>query len=106
MFSKNYESKFPHLFQEVTWPWGPTRAIFKLIDKTPPEDQISNVNIVPRNNKGWLTLQLVVHSCFHFRFSEHGIVIRWQINLTARIFHFPNIIAWLVLVRLRLPGSS
>lgn len=59
MVSKNYENKFPHLFREVTWPWEPTRARFMLIEKTPPQDQISNVNIVPRIGTGWVTIQLV-----------------------------------------------
>lgn len=50
---------YPHLFQEVIWPWGPTRARFLLLEDPPPDEQISNVNLVPRIGELWVMLQLV-----------------------------------------------
>jgi 8-oxo-dGTP diphosphatase len=52
-----YENKYPDLFKEVTWPRGPTRARFVLLDELPPSQLISNVNIVPRVGDTWLMLQ-------------------------------------------------
>lgn len=50
---------FPHLFREVTWPWGPTRARFELfLEGVPSEALIANVNLVPRCGDGWLILRL------------------------------------------------
>jgi 8-oxo-dGTP diphosphatase len=52
------EQKYPHLFNEVIWPWGPTQARFVLLDEVPPAEKISNVNIVPRFGDGWVVLRL------------------------------------------------
>jgi 8-oxo-dGTP diphosphatase len=50
---------FPHLFQEVVWPWGPTRVRFELfLDDHLPVALVANVNLVPRCGDGWLVLQL------------------------------------------------
>ncbi|MCP4138770.1 MAG: NUDIX domain-containing protein [Chloroflexi bacterium] len=51
------EKKYPNLFNEVTWPWGPTRAKFLLLDKIPPSHLIGNINIVPKVGNSWLMLR-------------------------------------------------
>ena len=51
------EEKYPHLFKEVLWEWGPTRARFIQLDEPPPADKISNINIVPRIGDQWALLQ-------------------------------------------------
>ena len=53
----NIESKYPHLFNEVIWPWGPTRAKFVRLEKAPPDELIANVNIVPYENVQWVMLR-------------------------------------------------
>ncbi len=58
MPSKDLANQFPHLFNEVTWPWGPTRARFVLLEEAPPDDLIANVNIVPRAGDDWVILRL------------------------------------------------
>lgn len=50
-------NKYPALFETVTWPWGPTRAKFVLLNELPPAELISNVNIVPRIGDHWLMFQ-------------------------------------------------
>jgi len=50
------EGKYPHLFKEVLWEWGPIRARFIALQSAPAE-KISNVNIVPRINGHWVVLQ-------------------------------------------------
>ena len=52
----SFEKKYPNLFNEVTWPWGPTRARFKLIEDHPPSHLIANINIIPKVGKSWLML--------------------------------------------------
>lgn len=49
--------KYPNLFNEVTWPWGPTRARFVLLKELPIAQLIANVNIVPRVDDKWLILR-------------------------------------------------
>lgn len=49
---------YPHLFQETTWVWGPTRVKFVLSENLPPIHQISNVNVIPRIQKKWITICL------------------------------------------------
>lgn len=58
MPSKDLANRFPHLFDEVTWPWGPTRARFILLDEAPSDHLIANVNIVPRAGDDWVILRL------------------------------------------------
>lgn len=53
----DFENTYPHLFKEVIWPWGPTRAQFEFLDNLPPAALIANVNIVPRVGNSWLILQ-------------------------------------------------
>ncbi|MGE5224611.1 MAG: NUDIX hydrolase [Omnitrophica WOR_2 bacterium] len=55
---KSFPSKYPHLFQEVTWPWGPARARFVLLDSAPPASLISNVNLVPYTGSRWVMIRL------------------------------------------------
>lgn len=52
------ETRFPHLFTEVIWPWGPTRARFMLLNEPPPAALISNINVIPRCEDNWLILRL------------------------------------------------
>jgi 8-oxo-dGTP diphosphatase len=52
-----FERKYPYLFNEVTWSWGPTRAKFILLEAPPPPQTIANVNIVPRVGDRLLVLQ-------------------------------------------------
>ncbi len=59
MTGDELSSLYPHLFREVTWPWGPTKARFLLLSETPPSDQIANVNIVPLCENSWVMLRLV-----------------------------------------------
>ncbi|HET7091338.1 MAG TPA: NUDIX domain-containing protein [Anaerolineae bacterium] len=58
MLSNDFIAKYPHLFQEVIWPWGPTRARFVLLESIPSNRQIANVNIGPRTGNGWVTIRL------------------------------------------------
>jgi len=53
----DFEQKYPHLFNEVLWEWGPIRARFVLLDQLPPENKISNINLVSRVGNEWLLLQ-------------------------------------------------
>ena len=53
----DFEQKYPHLFNEVLWEWGLIRARFVLLDQLPPENKISNINLVPRVGNEWLLLQ-------------------------------------------------
>ena len=46
------------LFNEVIWPWGPTRARFITLQDAPPDNQIANVNIVPRVGLNWVVTRL------------------------------------------------
>lgn len=51
------EEKYPHLFCEVLWEWGPIRAEFIQLNSAPPLDLIANVNLVPRVGDKWVLLQ-------------------------------------------------
>jgi 8-oxo-dGTP pyrophosphatase MutT (NUDIX family) len=53
MSSNSLADLYPHLFQQVIWPWGPTRARFVLLADPPPGDTIANVNLVPRIGSDW-----------------------------------------------------
>ena len=48
------QSEYPHLFTEQIWPWGPVKTIFEPVE--PPATLISNVNIVPFDESGWLII--------------------------------------------------
>ena len=51
------KSKFPLLFEDRVWPWGPTRARFET-GPEPPAELISNVNLVPYIDDGnWLVVR-------------------------------------------------
>ena len=52
-----FEKKYPKLFGEAIWPWGPTRAKFVMLNALPPSQLISNVNIVPQVDDAWLMFQ-------------------------------------------------
>ena len=49
--------RYPHLFREVLWEWGPIRAEFKQLDAEPPGHLIANINLVPRVGNKWVLLQ-------------------------------------------------
>lgn len=48
--------RYPHLFNEVIWEWGPIRAKFIMLDQ-PPENRISNINLVPKAGDQYILLQ-------------------------------------------------
>jgi len=58
MPSDQLASQYPHLFNEVIWPWGPARARFVLLVEPPPGRLIANINIVPRAGDDWVILRL------------------------------------------------
>jgi len=51
------EEKYPHLFNETIWEWGPIRAKFILFDQPPPDNNISNINLISRVGNHWVLLQ-------------------------------------------------
>ena len=51
------EEKYPHLFCEIIWEWGPIRADFKQLKIEPPRNLIANVNLVPRVGDDWVIIQ-------------------------------------------------
>ena len=51
------EEKYPHLFHEVLWEWGPIRAEFKKLDSEPPDNLIAHINLVPRIGNEWVLLR-------------------------------------------------
>lgn len=50
--------RYPHLSQEVIWPWGPARARFEFRSQPPDPALIANVNVVPSCAGRWLILRL------------------------------------------------
>jgi len=58
MPTNSFLEKYPNLFREVVWPWGPTRATFILFDSPPAKEKISNINIVPRLAENWVSIRL------------------------------------------------
>lgn len=52
----DFTKKYPNLFQEVTWPWGPTRARFIFSKEVPVSQLIANVNLVPKIGNQWIVL--------------------------------------------------
>ncbi len=50
------DNQYPDLLQPLFWSWGPIQAQFKIFDKAPPDEQVANVNIVPRTTNGWIVL--------------------------------------------------
>lgn len=45
------------LQNETIWEWGPIRAKFILLNQSPPEHKISNINLVPRVDEQWVVIQ-------------------------------------------------
>lgn len=56
----NAQERYPDLFRTVTWPWGPVRATFHLLDEPPPSHLVANVNLVPRIGREWVILRIRV----------------------------------------------
>jgi len=54
---RNPEGKYPNLFDETVWEWGPIRAEFVLLNQPPPENKRSNINLVPKTEDRWVILQ-------------------------------------------------
>jgi 8-oxo-dGTP diphosphatase len=51
--------RYPKLFQEVVWPWGPAQVHFELfLEDNLPLEMIAHVNLVARCGDGWLILRL------------------------------------------------
>jgi len=53
----NLSERYPHLFCEVLWEWGPIQAEFKHLDTEPPLALIANINLVPRVKDDWVLLR-------------------------------------------------
>jgi len=53
----NLPEKYPDLFCEVLWNWGPIRAEFERLDAEPPLALIANINLVPRVGDDWVLLR-------------------------------------------------
>jgi 8-oxo-dGTP pyrophosphatase MutT (NUDIX family) len=53
----NQDEKYPHLFCEVLWEWGPIRARFKKLETEPAHNLIAHINLVPRVGAKWLLLR-------------------------------------------------
>ena len=49
------QSQYPYLFSEQIWPWGPVKTIFE--PTIPPAALVSNINIVPYDQTGWLIIR-------------------------------------------------
>jgi 8-oxo-dGTP diphosphatase len=49
------EVNYPYLFGEHTWAWGPVKTVFN--PGMPPLELVSNINIVPYDNTGWLIVR-------------------------------------------------
>jgi 8-oxo-dGTP diphosphatase len=49
-------ARFPDLFREIFWEWGPMYAQFALCEDAPTP--ISNVNLIPYTREGWVVLRL------------------------------------------------
>jgi 8-oxo-dGTP diphosphatase len=49
------QADFPHLFKEQVWSWGPVKTIFE--PGEPPVELVSNINIAPFDQKGWLIIR-------------------------------------------------
>lgn len=50
------ESDYPYLIQEHTWAWGPVKTRFVAGEPT-SFDLVSNVNIAPFDDSGWLIVR-------------------------------------------------
>jgi 8-oxo-dGTP diphosphatase len=55
--TNSLEEKYPHLFCDVLWEWGPICARFERLEAEPPHALIANVNLVPRVGNEWVLLQ-------------------------------------------------
>lgn len=51
-------NQYLDLMQPLFWSWEPIQAQFEIFDEAPPEEQVANVNIVPRAGGGWVILQV------------------------------------------------
>ena len=51
------KEKYPHLFCEVLWEWGPIRAEFEQLEIEPPYNLIAHVNLVPSSDNRWVLIQ-------------------------------------------------
>jgi len=51
------QGRYPHLFCEVLWEWGPIHAEFMKLDTEPPHNLIANINLVPRTGNDWVLLE-------------------------------------------------
>jgi 8-oxo-dGTP diphosphatase len=50
--------RYPHLFQEAIWPWGPARVRFELFERLPDPELVANTNMVGWVGKRCLVLRL------------------------------------------------
>ncbi len=55
MCTSKSQTEYSYLFTEHIWPWGPVKTIFEPVE--PLAELISNVNIVPFDESGWLIIR-------------------------------------------------
>lgn len=49
------QGDFLHLFEEHSWSWGPVKTLFE--PGEPPAELVSNINIGPFDDAGWLIVR-------------------------------------------------
>lgn len=50
--------RYPRLFAEAYWWWGPIYAQFHRLDAHPPAEQVANVSVVPRVGERWAIISV------------------------------------------------
>jgi 8-oxo-dGTP diphosphatase len=58
IWKMHLKSRYPHLFREMTWPWGPVQVKFQIMDQLPPLELIAHVNLTPYLDNKWVVIQL------------------------------------------------
>jgi 8-oxo-dGTP diphosphatase len=48
---------YPHLLHPAFWEWGPIHAQFECLDAAPPEQFISNINVIPYVGNLWVMIR-------------------------------------------------
>jgi 8-oxo-dGTP diphosphatase len=51
-------SKYPYLFNDMLWSWGPMQVKFTILENLPSPAQIAHVNVVPYLDNKWVMVQL------------------------------------------------
>jgi 8-oxo-dGTP diphosphatase len=56
--SESMHDRYPHLFNDMLWPWGPVQVKFQILDHLPPLKLIAHVNLTPYLDNKWVVIQL------------------------------------------------